>query len=271
MKTRLPSSRRYLPAFVLSLAALALSLATTRPAIGQESPWEVDGESVELSPFSVSVGEDRGYAAFAGNRVRTAAPTAPVTIIRRADAVVIEFALSNAADKHTARNQELTEAVEQITALIKATPGLRLENREVQLASANRRSFTSKGGVATSFANFAVFAEINDSVRLYERVKQVRGLVSGVKLKGETKVLDGPVALFLKRPGETRTELLAKIFADLEVVKKGLGPEFEVLVDGLAGPVQLRSCSESEVELWLNYSFSIRSLREMESKRPVKA
>jgi hypothetical protein len=273
MKTPVPLFRRYSPAFVPPLAVLTLLLAVTRPAIGQESAWEGDGEYMELSPFSVSSAEDRGYvsgSAFGGTRARAAVPAAPITLVRRADAVVIEFAVSNTTDKQAARNQELTDAVEQITALIKATPGLRFENREVQLATGNRRSFIGKGGAVTSFANFAVFAEISDSVRLYERVKQVRGLVSGVKLKGETKVLDGPVALFLKRPNETRTELLAKIFADLEIVKKGLGSDFQVLVSGLAGPVQLRSCSESEVELWLDYSFTIQSLREIESRRPVK-
>jgi hypothetical protein len=270
---------------LLLVPALALLLAAFPPSFvrAQESSSSYEfesGETLVLSPFEVTSGEDRGYVSASsrpvGPRFQTnnsaAVPTVPVTLIRRADAVVIEFALSNSADKQEIRNQELTASVDAIAAGLKAIPGLRFENREVQLASGNRtRSIIGKGGVVTSFANFAVYAEISDDVRLYERVKQVRALVSGTRMKGDTKIIDGPVALFLKRPNDNRAELLAKIFADLETVKKGLGADFEVLVTGLSGPVHLRSCSESEVELWLDYSFTIRSLREMESRRPLKA
>jgi len=270
---------------LLLVPVVALLLAAFPPSFVRaeetSSSYEPDsGETLELSPFEVTTAEDRGYVSASSRPVQprfqtrnsTAVPTVPVTLIRPADAVIIEFALSNREDKQEIRNQELTASVEAIAAGLKAIPGLRFENREVQLASGNRRgSFIGKGGVVTSFANFAVYAEIGGDVRLYERVKQVRALVSGTRLKGETKVIDGPVALFLKRPNDNRAELLAKVFADLEVVKKGLGSDFEVLVTGLSGPVQLRSCSENEVELWLDYAFTIRSLREMESKRPVKA
>ncbi len=267
-------SRRIQP-ILFTLTFLALAVRPLPLGAQTSSPADDSGETLVLSPFEVSVSEDRGYSRASGPRFQggshAAAPDVPVTLIRRADAVVIEFAVSNSADKQDARNQELTASVELIAQAIKAVPGLRFENREVQLATGNRsHSIIGKGGVVTSFANFAVFAELTDDLRLYERVKQVRNLVATAKLKGDTKAIDGPVALFVKRPNDCRGELLAKIFADLEVVKKGLGAESEVLVSGLSGPVQLRSCSESEVELWLDYSFTIRSVREMESKRPLK-
>lgn len=291
MKTplfRLPSPRALLVPCALLLIVGQLPFVAFAQESSASSTEEDSGEALVLSPFEVRSAEDRGYAgrSLAGTRLRDSGsaisvitpqflaargPSVPVTLIRKADAVVIEFALSNSEDKQEGRNKELTDSVDLIAKAIKAIPGLRFENREVQLSTANRSSLLiGKGGVVTSFANFAVFADLSPDVRLYERVKQVRGLVSAAKLAGSTKVLDGPVALFVKRPTESRGELLAKIFADLDAVKKGLGAEFEVLVSGLSGPVQLRSCSESEVELWLDYSFSIRSLREMESKRPVK-
>jgi len=80
-------------------------------------------------------------------------------------------------------------------------------------------------------------------------------------------VIDGPFGLFLRRPSQFRGELLTKIFDDLAVVKKGLGPEFEVLVSGLSGAVRLRTCSETDVELWIDYGFTIRSIRELEAKK----
>ena len=266
--------KRALVAHGLVLPLLLVTAPRGLNAQAESSSGESE-EAISLSPFVV---EDRGYAGY-----RSSAPTqprfgsdngsvpnAPITVIRKADAVVIEFALSNSADKQDSRNKELTDSVDALAAAIRAIPGLRFENREVQLMSGNRsRSIIGKGGVVTSFANFAVFDELSPETRLYERVKQVRGIVSAGKLTGVTKVIDGPVSLFIKRPNETRKELLAKIFEDYEQVKKGLGADFEVLINGLSGPVRLRSCSENEVELWLDYSFSIRSIREMEAKKVV--
>jgi hypothetical protein len=255
------------------LALLALS-----GTAAQDAPLEDDSEDViVLTPFCVTASEDTGYASsqtrspaqprFRGGETMDR-PNVPIALIRRADAVVIEFALSNSADKQERRNEELTESVEAVAKAIKNVSGLRFENREVQLLSGNRqRSIIGKGGVVTSFANFAVFAEMDSETRLFERVKQVRGIVSAARLAGGTKAIDGPVGLFVRRPDESRKELLAKIFEDLETVRKGLGGDFEVLVSGLAGPVRVRSCSENEVELWIDYSFVVRSVREIEARK----
>jgi hypothetical protein len=40
-----------------------------------------------------------------------------------------------------------------------------------------------------------------------------------------------------------------------------------VLVSGLAVGVKLRACSERELELWIDYGFEIRSIRELEAKK----
>lgn len=261
--------------FVGPCLAWSLFFLAVPPGLNAETenPNPDSEEVISLSPFCV---EDRGYASYRApapaqprfGSDNGSIPNVPITVIRKADAVVIEFALSNSADKQDVRNKELTDSVDALAAEIRAIPGLRFENREVQLMSGNRsRSIIGKGGAVTSFANFVVFADLTAETRLYERVKQVRGIVSAAKFTGATKVIDGPVALFIKRPNETRAELLTKIFADYEQLKKGLGAEFEVLVSGLSGPVRLRSCSENEVELWLDYSFTIRSIRELEAKK----
>jgi len=256
----------------LLLIAVLLNARSVQAQTSTEEP----GETLQLSPFVVTTGEDRGYSA--GSNVTGVRyvpetplpqlPSVPVTLIKRADAVVIQFALSNSVDKQDARNKQLSAAIDAIAAAIKTASGLKLEHQEVRLTSGDRRgSFIGKGGVVTSFANIAVIAEISTEMRLYERVKQVRDLVDGAKLSGETKLLDGPVGLFVRRPNDSRKELLGKIFEDLEVVKKGLGSDFEVLVGGLSQGIHMRACSESEVELWIDYSFSIRSVRELEAKK----
>jgi hypothetical protein len=260
------------PNCILALALLCFApLSHAQFSSGNSS--SAAGEVIELSPFSVTVEEDRGYRAnsiVAGKLPPAAPPVAAVTLIRRADAVVIQFALSNSADKQETRNKQLSGSIEQIAAAIKAGPGLKLEHREVRFTSGDRRgSFIGKGEVVTSYANIAILAEVTADLRLYERVNQVRELVDQTKLTGDTKILTGPVGLFVRRPNEARRELLAKVFEDLEIVKKGLGPDFEVLPSGLSTAVQMRACSESDVELWLDYSFSIRSVREITARTPA--
>ncbi len=264
----------------LRLLALPLLYSAFSPGqlFGQQSSAKEESaeETIVLSPFQVTSSEDRGYVWNRSTPIPQpnfhssnggGAPGSPITMIRSAEAVVIEFALSNSADKQDLRNQQLTDSADLVAKAIRAIPGLRFENREVQLASGNRqRSIIGKGEAVTSFANFAVFAELNPEMRLYERVKQVRSLVSAATLSGGTKVIDGPVALFLRRPNEYRKELLTKIFEDLETVKKGLGSDFEVLVNGLSGPIQLRGCSENEIEMWIDYTFTIRSVRELTAR-----
>lgn len=257
----------------IAFVVLLCSARLTHAQFSSASSNSTAGETVELSPFSVTVEEDRGYRAnslVAGRLPSPVPPTAAVTLIRRADAIVIQFALSNSADKQETRNKQLSGSIHQISAAIKAVPGLKLEHREVRFTSGDRRgSLIGKGEVVTSYANIAILADVTADLRLYERVNQVRELVDQTKLIGDTKILTGPVGLFVRRPNESRRELLAKVFEDLEVVKKGLGPDFEVLPNGLSAAVQMRACSESDVELWIDYSFSIRSVREIAARTPV--
>lgn len=85
---------------------------------------------------------------------------------------------------------------------------------------------------------------------------------------GSTKIADGPVSFVIKGIDQYRQEILTKIFADIDFVKKGLGPNFEVLPNGLDGPIYSRPASEKEVELWIQYRFVIRSLVELQNPKP---
>ena len=254
---------------LVAIVLLPFTLRAQSDSTGEE-------EAVILSPFVVSADADSSYSAvstLAGTRLGSpvvdgmtsnAAPTVPVTLVKKADAVVIQFVLSNAADKQEARNQELYADVQAIQGAIAKTPGLRLEQREVRFAGGNRKmlSFT-KNGSQVSYSSLVIFAEFTPELRLADRVKQVRDLLDHVKLQGETKLLDGSVGLYLKQPSSYRREILQKIFDDLDFLKKGLGAEFEVWPSGMNQQVRIRACSETEVELWIDYSFAVWSIRSL--------
>lgn len=271
------------------VVALPLPAATS-------TPDQEDGEVLVLNPFEVTAEEDAGYVAattLAGNRLRvglkdigsglsvvnaqflsdtsSAVPGVPVTLVCKADALVIQFALATTVDKHDARNRELSDHLDAIAKAAQEVPGLRFEPREVHLASGDRkRSIIGKGGAITSFAHFVIFAELSAEQRSFERIKQVRAIMDALKIDSDTtKIIDGPVGLFVRRPSQYREVILKKIFADLEMVRQGLGSESEIQVSGLAGGIRMRACGESEIELWIEYSFAIRSVREIEAKKEI--
>jgi hypothetical protein len=254
---------------VAVLALGPLRLLAQSDSTGEE-------EAVVLSPFVVSADADSSYSAaasLAGGKVGSPVvdgltgnftPTVPITMVKKADAVVIQFVLSNQAEKQENRNRELYATVRAIQAAVQKVPGLRLEQREVRFASGNRKLLSfARSGPQLSYANVVIFADLVPELHLADRVKQVRDLLDRVSLSGETKLVDGTVGLYLKQPSSYRREILQKIFDDLDFVKKGLGAESEVRATGLNQQMRIRACSETEVELWIDYSFVIESVREL--------
>lgn len=261
---------------------LPLLLATFAVAgVGSVTAQYSEAEDViVLSPFTVSTDGDAGYraaSAIADARGRTpivdpASANAPapvgVSIVRRADAVAVQFVLSHAADKQEQRNQELYASVEAIQAAVAKNPALRMEQREVRFAGGDRKIFSaSRGGSTVSFVSILILAELPADVRVVDRVKQVRDLLSSTRLTGQTKYSDGSVGLYLRNPDQYRQEILQKIFDDVEFLRKGFREEFEVQPSGLNGKVRLRVAGEAEIELWIDYGITFRSIRELQARK----
>ena len=263
----------------LALALLIAALAA--PSLNAQSSsagkTDSDDDVVEFSAFSVTGSRDRGYAMPApppsqtyATGGSTAKPNVPVTLIKRPDAIVMELTLTNADTKQDVRNRDIYATIAALRAAVQKTPGMRLEERELQLrGNAPRRTlFFAKTGNATSVSTVLLVADFTDNTSLFETVRAMRATASSVTPVGATKVTDNTVGFLLKNPDQYRREILAKIFEDLEFVKKGLGSMFEVLPRGFDGAVQMRPCSEKEVELWIDYSFSIRSVLELQNPVP---
>lgn len=248
-------------------------IAAVSTAFAQYS--DIDSEDIiVLSPFEVTSSNGYGPEWFGGSKVSTPlidpmsaqhAPPVPVSIFRPADAVAVQFVLSHMGSKQADRNKELYESVEALKAAIESEPGLTMEQREVRFASGNKKLFSlSRGDSPVSFASVIIFGELSGESRLVDRVKQIRDLLGRVEWAGQTKAFDGSVGAYIKNPEQYRQEILRQVFVDLDTVKQGIGNEFEVRPSGLNQRVKTRVSSEKEIELWIDYTFSIHSIREME-------
>lgn len=262
------------------IAPALIAFALASPAAAQTDDAG-DEEFIVLSPFSVDAGSGEYYAAntLSGTRLNTnlldpasanIPPPVPVSIFKRAETVAIQFVLTHAGDRQEVRNRELYASVEALEAEVSRVPGLRLEQREVRFSSGNRKLFsTTRGSSLVSFVSIVIFADITADARIADRVKQVRDLLQAVTLVGATKTADGSVGIHLKHPEQYRAEILEKIFADFSALKRGLGEEFEIGPSGLNQRVRARIASETEIELWIDYNFTIHSVREL--TRPARS
>ena len=249
-----------LACLVAFFAAATLNAQSSMNKFSSDS----DDEIVTLSAFSVTSSNDRGYAMPA----TAPRPNVPVIMRRPPDAIVMELTLTNATDKQDIRNRDIYATIDALRAAAQKTPGIRLEERELQLrGNAPRRTlFSSKSGNSTSISTVLLVADFDEKASLFETVRAMRNTASSVKPVGVTKITDNTVGFLVKNPDQYRREILRNIFEDLEYLKKGLGPAFEVLPSGLNNSVRVRPCSEKEVELWIDYSFSIRSVLELQSR-----
>lgn len=249
-----------------------MALLVSVACLGAQDVLESE-DLLELSPFSISTDSENAYkstSSLAGTRMNSQVldPNSgqycnvAVSVLKRADAVAVQFVLSHAGEKQELRNNELNASIEAIEAALKGKAGLRMEQREVRFAGGNKKIFSSvRGGSPFSFASLVIFADLPAGVRVVERVKQIRDLLTAAKLVGATKAADGAVGLYVRNPDQYRREILQKIFEDLDFVRKGVGPEFEVMPNGLGQKVKYRVAGEGEVELWIDYSFSFTSIR----------
>lgn len=262
--------------FPASLVCLLLVAVPVRAQSNYSPGAPASEDIVEISPFTVSSDSEPAYKGAASyGRVPTPVldprtsgltPGAPVTLLKRADAVAVQFVLSHNGDKQEARNQDLYSSVSSLEAAMKRISGVQIEQREVHFTGGDRRLFSiSRGGATSSFVSLLVLADLPEGTRVADRVKQIRDVLGSTKLVGQTKYSDGSVGLYLKNPDQYRREILQRIFDDVQFMKKGFGDEFEILPTGLTGKVRMRVAAEAEIELWIDYGFSFRSIRELEA------
>lgn len=224
-----------------------------------------DADYVELSAFAVTSRDDRSYASPQPHR-----PNVAITLTKPADAVVMDVTLVNSSDKGEDKNRDVLATIRALERTVATVPGLRFERREIQLrGEARRKSLFSRGNV-TSYANVALVAPLGADADLFALVDKMRAAIAQSTPSGNTRILDGAVYLLLERPEQYRAELLAAIFKDLELLKEKLGERFEVLPAGLDKAIQVRAASEKTVELWLDYTMSIRSVLELSNPKPGK-
>ncbi len=268
------------------IVVLAILIATPLFSFGQDDNTD---ELFELSPFVVD--SRRSYSAGRARNAKvdtveffdlgssidgivdsfnraspTSDPSVPIHLVKPADEMSIQFAISFFDDLEETRKNKLREFLEKAKQAIDSNSDLRFTPGPLLIAEGDRKKIKGKKKSAyTSHAHFSVSFDLQSNDSVYGKIRDVKQLVDDLELNSDvTRVFYGAVNLVLEDPNQYRMELLDAVFEDASALADKLDGKFEIYPVGLEGRVQLKQHSESEVELWIPYKYEFVSVRQME-------
>jgi len=205
-----------------------------------------------LSPFEVSP-EPGSYKA----RNFPATPTAPITLKMRAENVAFQIILTNNNRKAELRNQELHTTISKLEAKAETIPGIRVNSSQMSLSAANSKYSLFSSSDVDSKATILIVAKLDAEDNVFDKVQSIKDFIADIDVEGDTKAIAGSIGLGISNPERFRAELIRNIADDLHLIRDALGDDIGIDLYGIDKKLQIYQCSDSEVELYLPYSFSI--------------
>ncbi len=204
-----------------------------------------------------------------GRQLQMRDPNVAVTLVKRADAVRIEFALEVENASEAARASAIQSALAQAKSAVEAMPDLAFESGSILLSKGNgEQQHALPSSAYYAQALFSVRFELADGARHLEQVREIRQRLFALDW-AEAELKFGVAALVVDKPDRYRSEVLQAVFADLKAMDEGMGELFEVVPKVANSRVLVRQASNTEVELWIPYDYQIVSVREREHQRDL--
>lgn len=179
---------------------------------------------------------------------------------RRADYLVMQLSFSSDSRDFLVRRQEIHAML--LGALDKArAAGFELATGSPVLAPVTRENYQNipfqwAGREDTSKADVLIKVPLTGSADDAE--KRVDTFVSGLERKGRGTILkSGTRLLAVRSPEQYRAPIVRQIAESARAHAEAFGPDYRAIVDGIDKPVQWSQVSDSEVFLYLPYSFRI--------------
>lgn len=225
---------------VLLLHAAALLVAS--PAVAQEEGYDY----VASSP-------QPGAA-----QQRSAQPV--IGLRQRADFLVVQVSLTSDSRDATVRKTEIHTML--LDALAKA-PGANIElaTGAPVLTALTRENYqtvnlTWAGREDTSKTDIMIKVPLSASAA--ETEKRVDAFIATLKRSGRGTIYKaGGRQLALRNPGQHREQIVRLIAADARANAEIFGPDYRAIVDGIDRQVQWTQVSDTEVFLYLPYTYRV--------------
>ena len=192
---------------------------------------------------------------------RTEEGLPPVTIKRPADFLVLNVRMENDSRDDKQREQEVYATILNLVKAAEDAKNIQLHSGVDTITSGTHKISLSKAGDRPDTSQAAIFVKVPlsadaDVPKLTERLRK---FVSDAKLDGRTQLFPGDVGLSVVDAEKYRYELLEAIAKDIKKVSELFGDAYKFSVSGLDARIRIRRTGIKEVELYIQYSFSMSS------------
>lgn len=180
---------------------------------------------------------------------------AAIEIETRADHVVVPIAIIADIRNPVERLEAIGATIRALKSAFSARRGVEIEVGPVTLTSRYPSKVSSSSG--GSSANLFLLSPLTDDGDVFSMTKTAYQAIGIVRSPEDVRILVGDASLTVKDPETYRAQLLKSLRSQLDLVKDTLGETRSVNIKGLDTPVRVSQKSDTEVVLYLEYSYDI--------------
>ena len=188
-----------------------------------------------------------------------------VTLQQSADYISIPITLSSDQGNPEKRFEEIRNAINLIETEAEKNPNIYIHSGPVSLSAKQHSKlkslYLSSGGYyrPESIATLYIFAPLSaEGKDVFDSASQISHFINCIKFPDKTECKMGKIMLAVKEPEQYRDKLLLLILEDVKRIKNIFKTQGEMTIKGLDSPVYVRQIDRQQVELFLNYTISIK-------------
>ncbi|TQV89116.1 hypothetical protein [Aliikangiella coralliicola] len=186
-----------------------------------------------------------------------------VTIKRKADFLVQRIRLINDSRSPKLRKKEIIKTIDNLLKASRKNDDIELSYGEgflvpvnlnddsLQLIEDHKRS-------DTSYVNIYVKVVLDESRSSKQQISELRSFIADAKLISRTEIeYLGDIGLSIVSPEQYRYEILKKISAENDKIKKLVGGDCTIKIGGLEGRVEWERSDVAELTLYIAYATEV--------------
>ncbi len=185
----------------------------------------------------------------------------PIALRKTGDFLVLRVKVENDSRDPEARKREMDETLLRLVKAAGLTGRFELHSGEYALTPKNHGLALSEDGSRpdTSYAHLFIKVPLAAEDDVPKLTQELQEFVTAAEVSGRTQLSPGKVGLSVVNPEQYRYELLELIAKDISRLSEIFGGAYGFEVKGLDRRLGVRRVSVTQVELYLKYSFSMRS------------
>lgn len=179
-------------------------------------------------------------------------------ITKEADFVAIALTIQADHKSPTQRIKAVKKARNAVIVSLEKFKDIEVKLGVVSLSSRQRASYSFKSSYSrASQMELFVIGRLDSAHSIFSQTSKIYRAVRGTELPDDTSVSLGSTSLGIDDPEYYRKALLSAIAKHVSATKKSLGSQGNVVVRGLESSIFVVQKNETEVSLFIPYSFDI--------------